>query len=269
MRKYTIWSFLSFLLLVILSCSSDENGEETCRLTSVMAKTLFYEGVPAAVLANPNFSGKIKFEYNSNGQIIKMIGGPVNVNPGSGNGDFMFTDNMINAVSYQGSIIKAENRNGMGAYANFNIIEYTVEQGRLIAKKVKDDDYEINYQYEYVHNQIIEKVGDDLYRTFYFDNNNLVKVEQILYDYQTSETVGKIDILLSNYDTHENLLQGKYFVNGAFYKAFSKNNFRNFERKHYNYIGGEYVDSGNFSSFSFNTNVDQNGLVDLFETTCN
>lgn len=266
MRKHIIYCLLSVLIFLFLSCSSSDEGG-ACRLDSVMVKTLYYEQFIGPAIYNPTFSGKIKFEYNDNGQIIKMVGGPMLVSPDSGSEDFFFTDNIVNEVAYQGNVITAQNNYNLGT--SFSTVAYTIELDKLIGRTVKDNDQETYYGYEYIQNQIIERKDDTICRTFYFENENLVKVEQILYDYQTGEIAGKIDIFLSNYDTYENLLQGMYFVNGAFYKAFSKNNFRNLERKHYNYIGGQYVENGNFYNFGFNTSVDQNGLVDLFETSCN
>jgi len=268
-KKYIVCSFLCVLFFFFLSCSSNNDGEETCRLTSVKAETLYYEQVPAIVLANPNFSGKIQFEYNDNGQIVKMLGGPISYN--FGDDEVFFTDDLVNEVSYQGNIITAQNKYKYEMPAS--VIDYKVQSGKLITRTVKsynnDIQETVNYQYEYGSNQIIEKKENTIFRIFYFEDDNLVKVEEIHHDYLIGEIVGKTEIILSNYDSHENLLQGKYFVNGAFFNAFSKNNFRNFERKHYTYIGDQYVESGNSYGFNFTTNVGQNGLVDLFETTCN
>lgn len=273
MKKNIVYSIALVLFSFFISCSSSDDEVEnvqTCRITSVNTKTLYYEQIIGAVSYNPIFSGKIKFEYNLNGQIIKMIGGPVSQNTGIGNENIFFTDDLVNEVSYQGNTITAQNKYGFGEVNN--IISYTVDSGKLINRKVANfigSQLSIqNYQYEYVSNQIIEKKEGNTYRTFYFTGENLTKVEQILYDYQTGQVIGKIDINISNYDTNENLLQGKYFVNGAFYKAFSKNNFRNFERIKYNYVNDQFVENGIYK-FWFDTIVDQNGLVDLFERTCN
>ena len=271
MKKYTIWSLLAVLFFFFLSCSSDDG--KTCRVTSVELKTIYYEQMEV-LLVDPFFSGKIKFEYNGDGQIVKMIGGPVSVYypTGSGFEEGLFIDDaLVNEVFYQGDVITAQDnyRHNMPG----RIIDYKIESGKLIARKVKnyDNDIEetIDYQYEYGSNQIIEKKENNIFRTFYLEDDNLVKVEQVHRNYLTGEIMWKTEIIFSDYDSYENLLRGKYFVNGAFFKAFSKNNFRRLQKKHYDYIEGQYVESGNFYNFGFNTNVDQNGLVDLFETICN
>lgn len=273
MKNNTANSLLLVLFSFFISCSSSDDEVEnvqSCSITSVNTKTLYYEQIIGSVSYNPNFSGKIKFEYNLNGQIIKMIGGPVSQNTGIGNENIFFTDDLVNEVSYQGNTITAQNKYGFGEVNN--TISYTVDSGKLTNRKVANflgSQLSVqNYQYEYVSNQIIEKKEGALYRTFYFTGENLTKVEQILYANQTGQISGKIDIILSNYDSNENLLQGKYFVNGAFFKAFSKNNFRKFEKTQYNYIDGQFVENGIYK-FWFDTFVDQNGLVDLFERTCN
>lgn len=275
MKKNIAYSLLLVLFSFFLSCSlSDDETEngQTCRITSAKIHTFYYEQIVGPLNYNPSFSGKVRFEYNLNGQIIKVLGGPIFEHvPGSGNNLPILTDDLINEVSYQGNLITAQNKYDLSETTS--TIEYTVELGKLINRKVKSYTYDYetitNYQYEYTSNQIIEKKDGALYRTFYFTGENLTKVEQILYDNQTGQISGKIDITLSNYDSNENLLQGKYFVNGAFFKAFSKNNFRKFEKIQYNYIDGQFVESGLIYKFWFDVIVDQNGLVDLFERSCN
>lgn len=272
MRKYTIWCFLSVLFLVFLSCSSDDG--KTCKVTSVKLKTVYYEQM-GVLLVDPSFSGKIKFEYNENGEIVKMIGGFVSFYYPTGSGSeegLLIDDSLVNEVSYRGDVITAQDNYRYNMPGR--VIDYKIESGKLIARKVKSyDDNGIeeitDYQYEYGSNQIIEKKDNKVFRTFYFEDDNLIKVEQVTRNYLTGEVMWKTEIVFSDYDSYENLLQGKYFVNGTFFKAFSKNNFRRLQKKHYDYIAGQYVDSGNSSMFSFESGVDQNGLVDLFETTCN
>ncbi|RZK09623.1 MAG: hypothetical protein EOO46_13255 [Flavobacterium sp.] len=243
-------------------------------MNSVKLKTAYYEQL-GLLLVNPSFSGKIKFEYNGNGQIIKMIGGFVSFYYPTGSGfeeGLFINDSLVNEVSYSGNVITAQDNYRYDMPGR--VIDYKIEYGKLITRKVRgydDNGTEVitDFQYEYSSNQIIERKDNKIFRTFYFEDDNLVKVEQVTRNYLTGEIMWKTEIVFSDYDSYENLLQGKYFVNGTFFKAFSKNNFRKLQKKHYDYIAGQYVDSGNSTMFSFESVVDQNGLVDLFETACN
>ena len=155
MKKHIICGLLAVLFFFFLSCSSNDDDAKTCRLASVMVKTLYYEQFLGPTIYNPTFSGKIKFEYNDNGQIIKMVGGPMLASPGSGDEGFFFTDTMVNEVAYEGNVITAQNNYNSGT--SFSTVAYTIELDKLVGRTVKDHDQEIYYEYEYVQNQIIER----------------------------------------------------------------------------------------------------------------
>ena len=71
-------------------------------------------------------------------------------------------------------------------------------------------------------------------------------------------------INFENYDTSINLLEGHFFITGAFYKAFLDNNFNSIEINNYRYVNGEFVLKSN-SAFSFKYGVDSKNIPDLYE----
>lgn len=80
------------------------------------------------------------------------------------------------------------------------------------------------YEYTYSNNLITETSNISASRKFYFENNNLVKV---LTEFPNLQGVvgKKIEILFHNFDNKPNPFKNMYYAEGAFYRAFSANNY--------------------------------------------
>jgi hypothetical protein len=250
------------IAFVAISCSSDNaNG---CRLVSVKSKTLTYDQITGTVSYNPDYLGKIKFQYNSQNQIVKTIGGPYTYNDGSGQNNIRFSNDLENNISYQGNKIIAEDRFDLD---HPKTVEFTFGNGVLTHKKEittysNNSTYVVDYEYIYNTNLIEEKLNNEPYRLFYFEAGNLIRVEQLLYNIN-HEVIGRYDLVFSEYDTSENQIKDMFFIKGNFYKAFSTNNHKREDRRYYNYVNGEFVlDSQNGSSFVLES------TDDLFEQEC-
>jgi len=247
------------LLLLCNSCTDNNEISKNCNITSCDVSTLLYPEINRPILYNPNFSNKIYFEYDNQNRIIKILGGLVKISDGANAFNYSFFDGLETNVNYENNNVIIEND-------VFSIIE-----DKLNSKKTTESPYynQIEYNYEYNENFIQELQNGRINKTFYFTNNNLSKVEQIIYkaDYSISR---KKELIFSDYDNNDNLLKGLFFVSGAFYKAFSDNNFKTLEYKIYNYENNEFIlDLENGYSYNLNFELNNDGIVNLFEQNCN
>lgn len=108
------------------------------------------------------------------------------------------------------------------------LIFYLDAQNRLVKVFRKDglnpDGYDLNYTY--ANDQITETFKTSYTRrTFFMDKNNLVKVTAEHYDPQGNLYSTK-EILFLDYDDHPNPFKNRYYITGAFFRAFSQNNYR-------------------------------------------
>ena len=82
--------------------------------------------------------------------------------------------------------------------------------------------------YAYADNQIIETdAAGRIRRKFYFENDNLAKIVSQFNNSQ-GNVVLKEEIIFQDYDQKLNPFKNMYHVTGAFYRAFSKNNYTSY-----------------------------------------
>ena len=257
-KKILLFLIITFIQLT--SCSDDNEYLNDCKIISCSVSTLTYPDINQVISYNQNFSGKIYFEYDDQNRINKILGGPVRYLTGANSYGYYFTDDVETTVSYDNNDVIIENAS------------FLINDNKLNSRKLTNSFYNIEseYFYKYKENLIQEILNDKVNRTFYFTNNNLSKVEQIIYSLDYSTIRGKKELIFSDYDNNENFLKGLFFINGAFYKAFSDNNFKTIEYKTYDYINDEFeLDLDNGYSISFDFEVNNNGIVDIFELECN
>ena len=212
-----------------------------------------------------NFN-KFTFEYDSQNKINKVVGGLVAANPGQLGGFY------LSAISYD-EITYSGNTVSVKVSANMTIRpydkEFVIENGKLLSQKLTSKfpvitSDPVNYLYEYAGNQILEKVNNRLAKTLTVENGNLTKVIKWRYNLDGNIN-GKTEIIYSDYDKQENLLKGKFFINGAFYSAFSNNIYNKIDSKSYDLTNGVYVLNGNH----FTANYDPTSTSNYFEKNCN
>jgi len=263
-RKIDMCKYYNFLFLFVLSvtsCSNDE-ASPSCKLLSSSTKPLYYDELPAVINYNPNFSGKINFEYDANGRMIKILGGPMRT--GSNYNTFMFYDEIEHDITYVGDTIRVESfLNSPNGYT-----KYILEDDKIAYRSYLPYGPSTipHYTYEYEGDTVLELQNGVTLRTFYRENNNLIKIEEIRRT-DAGQIFLKKDVLFSEYDSSLNLLKGKFFINGAFYAAFSNNNFKRVDIKIYEYVDEQYVLlSENFYTFGYS--IGENNIPDLFEQEC-
>lgn len=76
--------------------------------------------------------------------------------------------------------------------------------------------------------------------------------------------ISKVEFIYSDYDQSINLLKGFYYIHGAFYNAFSINNYKKREVNTYSCSNNQYTQISS-SIVSINYSIDSNNIPDLFE----
>lgn len=256
------------IILVLISCSIDDSVETNKKLFKILSaktNTLIYDEINEPVFFNPNFLNKINFEYNTQNQIYSIIGGPVLILVGTNVDGYTFVNDVINEIRYSGDTIITEN--SINNINNPDIYKYVIKNDKLVFKQVIANSsfyYTFNYNYEYVDNRIIEYLNGKEKCIYYLTQNNLTKVEKFNYNLTGDVIIGKKEMFFSNYDESINLLKNHFFINGAFYKSFSDNNYNSYEIKEYSFENNQYI-LVNTALSSFNYTVDSNNIPNLFD----
>lgn len=251
---------------VILNRSAiNLNYDARCTLASFSTSSVFFEELKSTSLSfNPNFDNRIYLHY-SNGRLSQIQGGIMRPLPGSGGNNY-WTNNLLTNVVYSSDTIAVN-------YSGFYLKKFVLV-GNRIKKQITSYNPGVNYsdfvnyspglhEYQYNGNLISETKNGLVRRLFYLSQGNLVKVELFFRD-ANAEIVKKIEYLFSNYDQQPNLLRGKFFIHGCFFKAFSVNNYKKIEINHYNYVDNAYqLDQSQYALFNYNL------PEDMFVQQCN
>jgi hypothetical protein len=259
-------------VLFLVSCSNDSsNVTDPCKVTSVKTLTFLMDDVNMSTNYNPTFSGKVSFEYDTQNRISKVHGGL----KGFPSGQFMtygwtFYNDVDDVITYQNDtiIVDYSSNQQLKPYLKEFVIN---SNHQVVYKKVKASYTTFTaideYTYEYNGDEVLENKNGLLYRTFTMENGNLTKIEQIKRNAPTGDITGKKEILFFNYDDKPNLVKGKYYINGLFYKAFCTNNYQRVDTNEYSYVNNEYV-PGNFGYWYFTLQYDIDDVANIFERMC-
>lgn len=255
------------LCLNFFSCSDeDEVLIPGCRVQNFKSVNIFYdEFLPTAYGYNYSFDGKIYLQYDNSGRINKVLGGLLYLPHPTPSSAFYMSNNVEEYVVYDGTKIRV-------ASLNMYEKEFEIQGNQLVSQKttytpnlniflLADYCSEI-LQYEYEGNVVLEKKNGLIRRIFHLENGNLIKVELFLRN-NNFENTGKLEYNFSEYDSNPNLLKGKFFIHGNFFKSFSNNNYKRFALRRFDYVDGSYVLSGEILSFSY-----ENLPNDLFVENC-
>lgn len=255
------------LCLNFFSCSEEDDVQvPICRVENFRVVNMFYDEF-LRTMHGTTSDGKIYLEYDALGRINRVIGGLLYQPFPFVNTPFMMSSYVEEEVIYEGNKITVD------SYRMYKK-EFEIQDGILLSQKttyaqsfdiflLADYCSEVLY-YEYQDNLILEKENGLVRRIFHLENGNLVQVELFLRNYNL-ENIGKIEYILSEYDSTPNLLKGKFFIHGNFFKAFNNNNYKSFLVRRYDYVDGDYVLSqfGNLYNSSY-----ENLPNDLFVEDC-
>ena len=272
-------SFLKalFILPLLISCSGDDDTAvvapeviASCNLVSLKTEALVFDDLwPTAY--NEQYPEKFIFDHDTQNRISKVHGGFGSGGSGLGSftGSWSLFSTVEDVVTYDQDSIFVDYSSNLQVKPYQK--KFVVADGKLTYQKstsfnvASGTTTTLVYTYEYNGNTVIEKRNGILYRTFTFENGNLIKSEQItsiggaVYSRKIYE--------FSDYDNTENLLKGKFFINGCFFRAFSNNNFKKYSyTKYMTYNGAEEVVENRNATLTFSYN--ENNIASIFEQNC-
>lgn len=282
MKHFLKLVFLS--LLVSCSTGDDINSEDNCKLVSYEAAQLYFDYFPREDLGfrvdnfDPNFEG-IQIEYDANNIITRIIGGPTPFPMGSNLTGWMISDQTQYDIDYSENVTSITSV--LESFYGDTTNDYTIINSKVVERSIIIPqgllNEKVDFTYQYQGNTVLEYKEDDLYRIFHLENNNLIKIEEFVYHdinnpLQESDILyAKYETIFSEFDDLPNLLQGKFFIDGAFFKAFSSNNYHKVELKYYlfNTETEEFeLDNSNTNWRSYNFGVNEDGSSGLFKSDC-
>ncbi len=196
---------------------------------------------------NDVLATKIQFEYFE-GVLVRIKGGFVPVPAGGNLTNLVFdVDLVYDSIVYEGKQVKVFTKPEF-AYTAFdkpeNPIIYQIATDDRIEKIIKRDEVQLIYYYN--DNQVVEKsIEGEVLRTFYMENGDLVSVETK--KYVQGILAYKKEILFSEFDQSPNPLKNKFYILGAFYRAFSNNNYRKYQINEYGMVDGEFIQTSSYS----------------------
>jgi hypothetical protein len=176
----------------------------------------------------------------SNNTLDKVVGGFIMVPMGTNLSNLVFSDHAYDSIVKMDNTIysfaKVNNLQGIVSQDTLNnIVFYFDSKNRLIKIIRKNgfhpEGFAVNYIYS--ENQIIETTDYSLTkRFFYFDNGNLNKVQTEFYDYQ-GKVIEMKEILFQDFDKNPNPFKNLFYARGAFFRAFSNNNYISYRINEY------------------------------------
>lgn len=241
MKKLIVLLSISLLMC---SCEKDDSSSEHKLKNCSVEYLFFYDNIYLSDFYSVGFPPSDEFacrcSYTYAGsKVVKSVGGFVVVPSGGGFGNYMFSTDAYDSISHDGNTIsvyaKYKAENTIQEF-NYNPIVFSFNsedklQQITIRNANYPDGYNLNYTYS--DNRITETYDNgDVYRTFYFENGNLVKVVRE----QTNEqgvVVWKKEILFNDFDSNPNPFKGLCYVRGAFFRSFSNNNYQGYTVKIY------------------------------------
>lgn len=228
-KRFKLIGFVCFVL-IIFSCKKDEESAPAPKLQNCVVEYLNfsddYRFAGNGIRFPPNDASKTicSYEYK-NDKIIKVTGGLMRAPIGSNLLNLIFSRDVSDSIVYIGNEISVYSKyvDLFSANPN-NPTIYTIDVQDKIQKLILSNGFEINYSYSI--NEITEKNKNGvILRKFYMEGNNLVKIVKESIDLQ-GKLFRKEEIIFHEYDTNPNPFKNKYHISGAFYRAFSENNYK-------------------------------------------
>jgi hypothetical protein len=237
---------IPFIIIIMLfSCKKDEIPVTTPKLKNCRVEYLYfrddilmrYDQSICIFPMDSSFTGCTYF-YTGD-KLTRVEGGFVAVPSGSNFSNQCFSKDAYDSICYNNNAVYVYKKIRSGGETwndNYNSgIYYFDSHQRLVKAITKDafhpDGTDLNYTYSA--NLITET--DNLgitRRQFYFENNNLVKVLYVKKDNQ-GEVFWKLEILFQEFDNKHNPFKNMYFLRGAFFRAFSENNYKSYTINEY------------------------------------
>jgi hypothetical protein len=241
-NKLTI---LLFIILATFGCKKDESPSSSHKLINCKIEYLFFQDdIQFSEIHTLNFpSGDsvlvCSYTYDPD-HLAKITGGFVPIPQGTNLTNYLFSDYAYDSLAVNNNAFYLFSKfiDGDGItheYSSNPTIFFLNSQNKLIKINKRDafnpNGFYLNYIYS--ENQITETVNNgSTNRKFYIENKNLVKVMTERYNSQ-SVLSWKKEILFQDYDDNPNPFKDMYFVRGAYFRAFSENNYQSYTINEY------------------------------------
>jgi hypothetical protein len=273
--KYYYINFFRVIIISFLLFSCKDSKDEPqihYKLKTIKSSLLHYEEldnnsyfyVPYSnIVWDKDFNSTIALQYNEQNQVISTNYGASIYPIGTNQNNVAFSKTNIDKIQFNGEVINTENCFPYSGYTD--TIKYIIKDGKLLERIVFIGYFnqELDYSYHYANDKIIETMNGLQTSVFYLTNSNITKIEKFQYNI-SKEIVSKTEFIYLDYDQSINLLKGYYYIHGAFYNAFSTNNYKKRFVNTYSYSNYQYTQIST-SSLSINSNIDSNNIPDLFE----
>jgi hypothetical protein len=252
MKTVKILSLVAILFFV--SCSKEESPKETKIESDIQAYnflymhydgSIYFSSVPGSVIDN---NGNIKLNYDSNGKVIKRIGGltPLPSSISGGVESYAFSNGVTDDLIYTNNEIKITrnfpNCNGCSVETKITLDN----QSRIIKKIIYKPYPEIpNDTVFYTYNNLglidetlklkgrISRIREKA-KFYYNQKQNLDSIVTKKYYDDKPEYSKQVEIF-SKYDNAPNPLKKLILFEDTFFRAISKNNYTNYEKNIYSF----------------------------------
>jgi hypothetical protein len=166
-------------------------------------------------------------------KMTRITGGFILV-PSGTNFTRLFSKYAYDSIHFSDNTIYSYSKYNVDGTTHQDILTPTIfyldSQNKLIKFNKKDGFHPEGFDlyYTYSGNQVTETDSDGLtLREFYFENKNLVKVTTERYNTE-GVLSWKREILFQEFDDKPNPFKNIYHVKGAFFRAFSENNYKSY-----------------------------------------
>lgn len=252
--------FLAFLL-IITSCSTSENEVlDEVSETIVVNPDKISSQFPILLQTSEENDPNCYFEYNSQGQVTKKIGGIVQMSSAAGIPNF-FSNWIYTTVTYSGNSAEMNTYSSNSTFnpqVNKKYFEFD-SQKRLIKSIIyapSSIEWEKHLSYKYDATGKLVEILTELPNMPYFPDDPgdyiLTYVDKFTYDVSgnlltatTTERHDNVDayvmkkVEFSNFDTVSNPFQSLRIFEDYFYLSLSKNNFQKIKTQEFNFVGQE------------------------------
>jgi len=245
MKKSTL---LLFIVFAVIGCTKDEAPINIPKLKNCRVEYLFFRD-EITLSGNqsmnflPNDSSFVTCSYTyTDDKLTKNTGGFVNVPAGINFSNLLFSTAVYDSIDFEGNRIYIFTKAKFATTIvenTYDPVIFTLNADKKLSTIFKRDAYNPDgYSYTYTHsdNLITETNSKgQVSRKFFFENNNLVKVVSEIFDLNGT-LCSKKEILFQEFDNKPNPFKNMYFVKGAFFRAFSENNYQKFTINEYSQL---------------------------------
>ncbi|HNX67328.1 MAG TPA: hypothetical protein PKH02_10630 [Bacteroidales bacterium] len=266
-------NFLPLLtsIIILAGCTSSGNTEPARHLKNVsieyldFANDFRYPGAQLGYTAAEPYATVCSYSYTK--ELVNKVSGGFKLGTGGSSvNTFVYSADVTDTLIYSGTTVNVFTRPEYSYFSgdqpsNPNIYKLN-EDGRIL-QFTRRDGYQVNYTYN--GDLIIEKnLSGDTLRVFHMENHNLVRITKNYKD-NNGVTVSVLETLFEDFDENPNPLKDKYFLVGAFYRSFSKNNFSGITQNYYVKLTNGTLKLLSTSSSSVPISYDQSGYPEFGE----